>query len=97
MNMTQIQEVFLEKDWEDLREARSARDQRVAELQAQGFICNCETLQTVYGQHVFVLQAMPLEQKEPTHESSQSAPSMPAPMDARRPKLKRSIHRTEKH
>lgn len=55
--MSMTQEVFLETAWEDAEAARQARDDRAAQLQAQGLICTCETLATVDGRLVFVVVA----------------------------------------
>jgi hypothetical protein len=51
------QEVFLETTWEDAEAARQARDDRAAQLEAQGWVCTCETLATVEGRLVFVVVA----------------------------------------
>jgi hypothetical protein len=56
-----IQEVFREWEWDDLTQARQARDDRARELAAQGYRCVCETLYTVVGDGVFVLTATPIE------------------------------------
>lgn len=55
--MSSIQEVFVEADWDDPAVARQQRDQRMAELQAQGLICTSENLYTVEGKRVFLLVA----------------------------------------
>lgn len=55
--MSMIEETFLEADWDDASAARTARDQRAAQLQELGFDCSCENLYTVFGQRVFLLTA----------------------------------------
>lgn len=71
--MSSIQEVFIEKDWDDAGAARQQRDQRAIELQAQGLICTCENLYTVEGQRVFVLVATPVV-KERSQLSRSNSP-----------------------
>jgi hypothetical protein len=57
--MATIQEVFLESDWEDAREARQKRDERLAELQNQGLVCTPEDLYNIAdGRRVFLVSAM---------------------------------------
>jgi hypothetical protein len=56
--MTPIQEVYLETEFGDDEAARQARDARVEYLQAQGWICTCKTLYTVWGYCVFYLEAL---------------------------------------
>jgi hypothetical protein len=55
--MKPIQDVFLETQWGDEETARQARDDRAAQLQAQGLVCNCENLYTVDGYRVFLVEA----------------------------------------
>lgn len=63
--MTVIQEIFLETDWDDINQARTARDQRAAQLQAQGLVCSYETLYRIHdGHRVFLLEAKPPESIE---------------------------------
>jgi len=38
-----IQEVFLETDWDDVQQARAARDTRTSELQAEGLTSSALT------------------------------------------------------
>jgi hypothetical protein len=52
-----IEEVYLETNYGDEQEARQARDQRIEQLQAQGWICIAKTLYTVWGKCVFYLEA----------------------------------------
>jgi hypothetical protein len=40
-------EVFTEAEWEDARTARHLRDERLAQLQAQGYLCTVQNLETV--------------------------------------------------
>ena len=72
--MAAIQETFLETDWEDEAAARQARDERAAQLQAQGFICICENLYNIAGYRVFVLRATEPEAVEPTATGERSTP-----------------------
>lgn len=59
--MSQV-EVFTEVEWEDARLARQKRDDRLIELQAQGYLCTAENLQTIHsGQWVYVVRAAPPE------------------------------------
>ncbi|HEY9737387.1 MAG TPA: hypothetical protein V6D06_13935 [Trichocoleus sp.] len=63
--MAVIQETFVETDWEEPQQARSARDERAAQLQAQGWLCQCLTLYRITdGRRVFFLEAREPEQVE---------------------------------
>ncbi|HEY9877125.1 MAG TPA: hypothetical protein V6D29_01655 [Leptolyngbyaceae cyanobacterium] len=63
--MPLIQETFIETDWEEPTEAKAARDQRAAQLQAQGWLCECSTLYRITdGHRVFLLEAREPEQIE---------------------------------
>lgn len=55
--MKPVQEVFLETQFDDELAARQARDNRAAQLQAQGLLCTCEDLYTVDGYRVFLVVA----------------------------------------
>ena len=52
-------ETFLESDWnDDASEARRARDQRLTELQAQGYDCRTEDLSNILtGRQIYLLEA----------------------------------------
>ncbi len=80
-----IQEIFLESEWQDEDEARTARDGRVEQLQAQGFVCTCENLFTVFGQRVFLLTADRSEAIAPVE-----APPQATAQQHLAPRLKRS-------
>lgn len=68
--MPVLQEAFLEIDWGGEEEAQQARDQRVAQLQEQGFICTYENLYNVYGYRVFTLEATSVEPTQPDRSTS---------------------------
>lgn len=66
-----IQDVFLEIDWDYPEEAQAARDQRAAQLQAQGLSCRCLTLYRPNdGTRVFLVEAQEPEQIEVTERRS---------------------------
>ena len=81
--MSLIQEVFLEVDWDDATEARTARDERAAQLRAEGFTCTCATLyRATDGRQVFLVEAQP-----PDTVGSERASTRPRPASRqRRPK-----------
>lgn len=55
-----LEEAFLESDFDDIAQAKQARSQRAAQLQAQGFHCSEETCFRVHdGRAVFILRAQP--------------------------------------
>lgn len=73
--MSPIQEIFLETDWDDADQARAARDQRAAQLQAEGHICSCTTLyRATDGRCVFVVEVQPPESSRSEHPSSRRKP-----------------------
>ena len=60
--MQPIAEAFLERTWDDDAEAaRTARDERAAQLQAAGYECACANLWNVAGYRVYVVTAEPVE------------------------------------
>lgn len=76
--MSLIQEVFVETDWEETHQARAARDERAAQLQAQGLMCSCTTLQRVTdGHYVFLVEAQEPEAMETEQKSTKGKPSRP--------------------
>lgn len=78
-----IQEVFLETDWDDVQQARAARDARASELQAEGLTCTCSNLfRATDGRCVFLVEAEPPEPME--RERTSSRPSS----TSRRPRPK---------
>ena len=64
--MAEVQEVFLEFEWEDELAARQARDDRASQLQEQGYVTTCENLWNVNGQRVFLVKAAKAERIEVT-------------------------------
>lgn len=85
--MSLIQEVFLETDWDEVPQARAARDQRAAQLQAQGFVCACSTLQRATdGCQIFLVEAQSPEDLETEGKSGGKSAhrSKPKPKGARR-------------
>lgn len=87
--MPQIQETFVETDWEEAAQARAARDQRAAQLQAQGWLCKCSTLYRITdGHRVFFLEAREPEQIEPLDQGprKKAVPRQPKPPGERRPR-----------
>ncbi len=64
--MAEVQEIFLETEWDDEHAARQARDDRATQLQAEGYMTTCENLWTVNGQRVFLVEAARPERIEPT-------------------------------
>ena len=72
--MQPIAEAFLERTWDDDAEAaRTARDQRAAQLQAAGYECACANLWNVAGYRVYVLTAEPIETRRIIPASSSRA------------------------
>ena len=55
-----IAEAFLEQSWDDASAARSARDDRAAQLRAAGYECACSDLWNVAGYRVYVVSAEPV-------------------------------------
>lgn len=56
--MAVISEAFSELDWDDPEMAQQHRDQRLAELTAQGFVCSAELLYRINdGRRVYVVTA----------------------------------------
>ena len=87
--MPLIQETFVETDWEEPIQAREARDQRAAQLQDQGWQCQCSTLYRVTdGRRVYLLEAREPEQIEvvDTRPKRKVAPRQPRPQGERRPR-----------
>jgi hypothetical protein len=76
--MKAITETFLETDWEDEAEARQARDDRAAELTAQGFVCICQDLWNVADRRVFLVEATQPEIEDSRFDSSKSRPGAKA-------------------
>lgn len=70
--MAEVQEIFLETEWDDEYAARQARDDRASQLQAEGYVTTCENLWTVNGQRVFLIEAARPERIEPTHMEDSS-------------------------
>ncbi|NJR63003.1 MAG: hypothetical protein HC769_31975 [Cyanobacteria bacterium CRU_2_1] len=80
--MTPIQEVFLERHWDDAAIACQHCNIRKADLEAHGFICTIENLFTVNGDRVFILVATPPNATELRGEflkSDRISPSKPSP------------------
>jgi hypothetical protein len=81
MNQSQSQriEIFPEKEFETESLARQYRDDRLAQLQAQGYDCSVENLQTIHTGHwVFVLhisEAGPIQEPEDILLAERSKPS----------------------
>jgi hypothetical protein len=66
--MSIISEAFCELDWDEPEDAQQKRDQRLAELTAQGFICSAELLYRINdGRRVYVVTA-----ESPESESQES-------------------------
>lgn len=84
--MPLIQETFVETDWEEPTEAREARDQRAAQLQAQGWLCNCTTLYRITdGRRVYLLEAREPEQVDlDDRPRKKAAPRRSAPNGEKR-------------
>jgi hypothetical protein len=86
-----IQEVFLETDWDEVSQARAARDERAAQLQAQGFTCSCSNLyRATDGRRVFLVEAeSPEDQQESDRKSlrQKSSSRRPRPKDRETPKV----------
>ncbi|PSN17590.1 hypothetical protein C7271_16930 [filamentous cyanobacterium CCP5] len=84
--MSLIQETFLETDWEEAEQAREARDQRAAQLEAQGLICSCSTLYRVNdGYRVFLVEAQTPEDEEESRKppKKKSGSRRPKPKEGR--------------
>lgn len=87
--MPLIQETFVETDWEEPTQAKEARDQRAAQLQAQGWLCECSTLYRITdGHRVFFLEAREPEQIEvaDVRPRKKVVPRQPKPAGERRPR-----------
>jgi hypothetical protein len=98
--MSMRQEVFLETAWEDAEAARQARDDRAAQLEAQGLVCSCETLATVEGRLVFVvvatdppMTARPRQTQEQIRSSRRPRPEPTDPNATEAPRPTRSPRR----
>ena len=99
--MSMMQEVFLETTWEDAEAARQARDDRAAQLTAQGLVCTCETLATVEGRLVFVVVATdppmmvttPRQTQEQTRSSDRPRCELADPNSTEAPRPTRSLRR----
>lgn len=83
--MSLIQETFLETDWEEAEQARAARDQRAAQLEAQGLVCSCSTLYRVNdGYRVYLVEAQtPEAEEEARKPSKKSGSRRPRPKESR--------------
>jgi hypothetical protein len=57
--MTPIQEVFLERHWDDASIAPHHCNTRKAELEAHGCLCTIKNLYTVNGDRIFFLVTTP--------------------------------------
>ena len=56
--MTTLSEAFLPTDWDEFDQAIAQRDQKAAQLSAQGLICTCRTLYRITdGMPVYVVEA----------------------------------------
>lgn len=65
-----IQEVFLETDWDEAAQARAARDERAAQLEAEGMTCSCATLYRITdGRKVFLVEAQSPKSAESERQS----------------------------
>lgn len=85
-----LQEVFLESDWEDVAQARAARDQRANQLQAQGLICSFEDLfRATDGRRVFLLKAIPPQSIEVNDSPRPQPNSRPSPKANAEPRKRR--------
>ncbi|MBD0334240.1 MAG: hypothetical protein ICV62_02015 [Cyanobacteria bacterium Co-bin13] len=87
--MPLIQETFVETDWEEPAEAREARDQRAAQLEAQGWLCQCSTLYRITdGRRVFFLEAREPEQIDVSdvRPRKKITPRQPRPAGEKRPR-----------
>ena len=72
--MQPIAEAFLERTWDDDAEAaRTARDERAAQLQAAGYECACANLWNVAGYRVYVVTAEPVETRRIVPSASRDA------------------------
>jgi hypothetical protein len=76
--MNVIQETFIESEWEDELSARAARDKRVQQLQAQGYVCSCLTLYNVFDQQVLFLEATLAEPVAPAPEAGGGGETEPS-------------------
>jgi hypothetical protein len=77
-----IQEVYLESGLEAAAVVRQQRDERCAQLQAEGWECRREDLYTVDGRRVFVviaetLTAEPVAARTTESSSPRSRPTRP--------------------
>jgi hypothetical protein len=80
--MTPLQEVFLERYWDDAAIALHQREIRKAELEAHGCLCTIKNLYTVNGDRVFILVATPpnaAELRGKSFESDRTSHSKPSP------------------
>jgi hypothetical protein len=73
-DMQPIAEAFLERTWDDDAEsARTARDERAAQLQDAGYECACVNLWNVAGYRVYVVSAEPVETRRIVPSASNHA------------------------
>lgn len=58
--MRPLAEVFLESEFDSSEIARQHRDERLTQLQAQGYVCRAENLYTIHtGMRIFTVIATP--------------------------------------
>lgn len=86
-----LEEIFLESDFDSHQSARKERDQRLAQLQAQGYECRAENLYTVHtGMQVLIVVAVPPAEVSDSLRSKEPAGSIsgePAQGERPRPKI----------
>lgn len=80
MNQSQRIEIFPEKEFETESLARQSRDDRLAQLQAQGYDCSVENLQTIHTGHwVFVLRISEADSTQAPEDVPLAERSKPSP------------------
>ncbi len=88
--MRSLEESFLESDFESRAIARQHRDDRLVELQSQGYECRTENLYTIHtGMRVFIVVALPPTEAAdlPTlTDPHKPKPLPPYPVERPRPK-----------
>jgi hypothetical protein len=89
--MHPLEELFLESDWKSIAAARQHRDQRLSELQAQGYVCEAENLYTIdTGRRVFLVRATPPDsQSKAPKDRTTPADPLPTRAEASHPEPER--------